>query len=291
MRLLNVETLQLEEFFNNVPAYTILSHTWTNDEVLFKDIENETADQKSAWSLKVKPCCEQTAADGFQYTWIDTLAIDKTNLVELSEAVNSMFRWYEQASLCYVYLFDYPFEDIRPQWLARCRWWSRGWTLQELLAPEFVVFYNSHWREIGSRTSLKCEISTVTEIADVHLEDFKGCTLATKMSWASKRSTTLKEDEAYCLLGVFGIYMPLIYGEGSNAFYRLQLELVKQYSDQSILAWNGQSHSAPYCAIVLSNYEQVSIVTDASLQTLRNASTKVPHGTYCTPYPKTLCSR
>ncbi len=157
-------------------------------------------------------------------------------------SINSMFEWYAKSSVCYAFIADcqasqFPFivDSQRPS-----RWFTRGWTLQELLAPRFVVFVDRDWVDIGTRSSLASQISRSTGIKAENLNDFQDCNIATKMSWAATRNTSVMEDEAYCLLGLFDVHMPLIYGEGRNAFARLQKELITRHDDESVFAWNGQ---------------------------------------------------
>ena len=157
-------------------------------------------------------------------------------------SINSMYEWYAKSSICYALIADCkasqsPFivDTQRPS-----RWFTRGWTLQELLAPKFVVFVDRDWVDIGTRSSLASQISRFTGIKTEHLNDFQDCNIATKMSWAANRNTSVMEDEAYCLLGLFDVHMPLIYGKGRNAFTRLQKELITRHDDESVFAWNGQ---------------------------------------------------
>ena len=151
-----------------------------------------------------------------------------------------MFRWYENAEVCYAYLPDVNIENSerrRYENLRRSQWFKRGWTLQELLAPEDVQFFGCSWISIGSKRTLALEVSSITGIKQEHLVNFKIANVAQRMSWASKRKTTRVEDEAYCLMGIFGVHMPLLYGEGENAFIRLQLEIMKSSDDDSLFAW------------------------------------------------------
>jgi Heterokaryon incompatibility protein (HET) len=249
MRLLDSSTLKLKWFLaEHVPPYAILSHTWGDDEVSFNHMTNASESlQETAGYRKIKDCCQQAMADGFDYVWVDTCCIDKSSSAELSEAINSMFRWYQRAEVCYAYLFDLPSGDehrLETSMFAQSRWWTRGWTLQELLAPTSVVFFDQEWVEIGTKASLQTLISDLTAIEAHILLDYydKGDTIsvAKKMSWASKRQTTRVEDRAYCLMGIFGINMPLLYGEGNNAFQRLQLEILKGSTDHTLFAWTGE---------------------------------------------------
>jgi hypothetical protein len=179
------------------------------------------------------------------WQWIDSCCIDKSSSAELSEAINSMFKWYENSQVCYTYLNDVPVgEDHERENSAfrNSKWFTRGWTLQELLAPQTVVFFSHGWFEIGTRTSLGPLISAITNIGENHLN--KGSHIpstAQKFSWASRRQTLRIEDTAYCLMGLFGVNMPLLYGEGGKAFMRLQLEIIKVSDDDSIFAWVHES--------------------------------------------------
>lgn len=204
-------------------------------------------DQKAGYK-KIQQCCKVGAADGLEYVWIDTCCIDKTSSSELSEAINSMFRWYQEAQVCYAYLSDVPSGlDYRSPKFRRSRWFTRGWTLQELIAPRSLIFFSEGWIDIGTKWSLKSLISDITRI-DVGV--FNGTRLgkfsvAQKMSWASQRETTRIEDTAYCLMGMFGIHMPMLYGEGDRAFMRLQEEILRYSDDQTILAWKAPQNE-PY---------------------------------------------
>jgi hypothetical protein len=173
--------------------------------------------------------------------WIDTCCIDNSSSAELSEAINSMFRWYEKAEVCYVYLLDVPSAPEDPYlWnsvFRRSECFTRGWTLQELLAPYYVDFFDQSWNWIGSKSGLDGLIGDTTRVRD--LLNYKAASVAQKMSWASRRETTRMEDKAYCLLGLFGVYMPPLHGEGDNAFLRLQLEIISKTDDDSIFAWCG----------------------------------------------------
>ena len=247
MRLLCASTITLEEFpEDDVPDYAILSHTWGADEVTYQDYRNPSPKIRlSAGYRKLENCCAQAVADGFEYVWIDTCCIDKTSSAELSEAINSMYRWYREAKVCYAYLSDVTVA-VHPPSLAKCvdfdksRWFSRGWTLQELLAPSCVVFYDLNWVEIGTKSSLRVILQKVTGIDGSALlgREIEE-SVATIMSWSSKRRTTRTEDMAYSLMGLFNVKMPIIYGEGENAFMRLQQEIMQISSDQSIFAWRG----------------------------------------------------
>ncbi|EIW61113.1 HET-domain-containing protein, partial [Trametes versicolor FP-101664 SS1] len=194
-------------------------------------------------SDKIKGICKVARKAGYQYVWIDSCCIDKTSSAELAEAINSMFDLYRLATVCYVYLSDVS-DGTRARKkgssFAKSRWHTRGWTLQELIAPDRVVFLTSGWAPLGTKISLAVTLRRITGI-DIALltgrASLESFSVARRMSWAANRQTTRVEDEAYSLLGIFGVHMSPIYGEGRNAFLRLQEEIIKNIPDQSIFAW------------------------------------------------------
>jgi hypothetical protein len=224
---------------DDIPPYAILSHTWTGGEVTYDDLVAGVGKTKTGY-VKIHFCGERAAEDGLEYFWVDSCCINKATSDELSTAINSMFSWYQRATKCYVYLSDVQLpdelvdaEEFQITWknaYQRSRWFTRGWTLQELLAPASVEFFSKEGRRLGSKISLEQEVSEMTQIPigalrGQHLSEFS---VDERMSWAVKRKTTVKEDKAYCLLGIFGVFMPLIYGEGDDhAFLRLQEEIRK----------------------------------------------------------------
>jgi Heterokaryon incompatibility protein (HET) len=248
MRLLacsNDGHFSLTEFFgHHIPKYAILSHTWGADEVTFKDFtDSEDKGKSKAGYGKLQFCGARAKHDRLQYFWVDTCCIDKSNSVELQEAINSMFRWYQNAAKCYVYLSDVPtgIERADDQFSKRTResafrlsrWFTRGWTLQELLAPdlESIEFFSQEGYYLGDKRTLEPQIYEITKIP---ISALRGSPLShfdveDRLSWAANRQTTREEDKAYSLLGICEVYMPLIYGEGeNNAFRRLRKELGKQ---------------------------------------------------------------
>ncbi|RMY72718.1 hypothetical protein D0862_14403 [Hortaea werneckii] len=317
MLLLNARTYALKFFHTakSAPPYAILSHTWEDDEVLFQDMDDlESAKAKSGWQ-KIEYICRQALEGGLEWAWVDTCCIDKSSSAELSEAINSMFKWYECSTVCYVYLCDLTMNvtlrddaptvsewlgrakqmmSVRPSPLvrdlhasetlwqehvaylkkvtsetmlatrnddrghsrpcneldtsiidalgefSRAKWWSRGWTLQELLAPRNVIFMNQHWQQIARLPAMVVTASTISGVdVEVLLKtaSLQSRCIAERLSWASKRSTTREEDTAYALLGIFDANMPLLYGEGSRAFKRLQEQISLRSNDLSIYAW------------------------------------------------------
>lgn len=326
IRLIDTATLRpsLYESDKDTPQYAILSHTWEyGKEVTLQELEELGVEEISTplYSVpdrdsyyypahptrnrsgftKIVECCCKARLHGLEYVWIDTCCIDKKDPTELGEAINSMFRWYQHATVCYVYLSDINLTSIsdwelhverdelhlkdlegkkaygglfagsqrvfteylgetqeaarrkhqdaraRRRWLhqalskplERCRWLTRGWCLQELIAPRTMSFYDTRWQLIGPKEGLARTLSGVTGVPEgvlLHEDPLDGIPIAAKMSWAGRRQTTRVEDRAYCLLGIFGIYMPLLYGEGDHAFLRLQEEIIKRSNDLSIFA-------------------------------------------------------
>ncbi|KAK5679849.1 hypothetical protein LTS10_007797 [Elasticomyces elasticus] len=269
MRLLNTTTLEFEEFFDTEQVkhkYSILSHCWSQDrsqpEVSHQAFLSKSYDENGAGYQKIRRCCELSKERGHVYTWIDTCCVDKTSSAELSETINSMFAWYRDSAECYVFMDDLSVDvlaeveeiDAEGHWrqgLGReaitdvyaftdSGWFARGWTLQELLAPRNVLFYNVNARFLGTKSDLAAPIAHATGIDSAIIrgqQNIFDTSIAQRMSWASARKTTRLEDTAYCMLGIFDVNMPLLYGERKKAFARLQEAIIRQSDDQSIFAW------------------------------------------------------
>jgi hypothetical protein len=228
-----------------VPAYAILSHTWGVEEVIYQDLkkgkEMSKTVNKAGWR-KLQFCAKQAATDGLEYFWVDTCCIDKQNAVELSTAINSMFRWYQNATRCYVYLSDVSKPgtgaDNKSAWeeaFRKSRWFTRGWTLQELIASRLVDFFSSEGERLGNKFSLESKIYEITGIANKALrgDALSNFSIKERRSWAEHRITTIEEDEAYCLIGIFDVSMVPNYGEGKEkAFRRLEDEIHKLYKSK-----------------------------------------------------------
>jgi len=258
MRLINTTTLQLAGPFltAELPPYAILSHTWGPDELCYQDMSNMTQHMHKRGFLKMQRFCQRALQDGYLYGWVDTVCIDKTSSAELSEAINSMYRWYQKSAMCYVVLedlFTYQASTTLAD-LQKCKWFTRAWTLQELIAPRAVVFVNFDWVEVGRKLEVRfCrKIINITRIDGDTLTGLspKRLSIATRMSWASERQSTRPEDLAYCLLGLFGIAIPLLYGEGgTKAFIRLQEEILRSSDDHTIFAWSTEAAAAVAAAV------------------------------------------
>jgi hypothetical protein len=225
---------------NNIPSYAILSHTWGADdqELTFQDITNGIGRNKAGYR-KIQFCGDQAKKDGLQYVWVDSCCINKSDPIELQTSINSMFRWYQNAAKCYAYLSDISTgkysrssELLWEPAFRQSRWFRRGWTLQELLAPRLVEFFSRDGRRLGTKDSLKQQIFEISGIQIEALEgNLSGFSDRERKSWASRRETKIEEDQVYCLLGIFGVFLPLIYGEGKDhAFRRLQDEIDKRSS-------------------------------------------------------------
>jgi hypothetical protein len=246
MKLINTSTLELHDFYlAELPPYAILSHTWGDEEVNFQEMSSKNCSSKKGFA-KIAKTCQIALADGLEYAWVDTCCIDKSSSAELSEAINSMYQWYAKAAFCYVFLEDLPPDgtwELAEKALPSCRWFTRGWTLQELLAPKTpnnVHFYDKEWFYRGSKVDFISVISKCTRVPVAVLtrvDAMAEYSVASKMSWAARRETTRLEDSAYCLMGIFDVNMPLLYGEGGKAFRRLQEEIIKRHNDLTIFAW------------------------------------------------------
>ena len=188
-------------------------------------------------SPKIRHGCAVARKNGYRYIWIDSCCIDKSSSSELSEAINSMYKWYALADVRYAYLADVPPGDDHHAEESRfreSRWFTREWTLQELIAPVNVVFLSQDWAPIGSKHALGGLVEDVTSInhrALLHLEPLDKFSVAQRLSWAARRKTTREEDRAYSLLGIFDINMPTLYGEGNRAFRRLQEQVMQRIPD------------------------------------------------------------
>ncbi|CAK7234027.1 hypothetical protein SEUCBS140593_008801 [Sporothrix eucalyptigena] len=247
MRLIDVSTLELVEHYPpNIPPYAILSHTWGPHEVTFQEFCRSKGKSKAGYR-KIMNMVKVARDRGHRFIWVDTCCIDKTDSNELSEAINSMYHWYRDAAVCVAFLEDVPHNAPNKD-LFKSRWFTRGWTLQELVAPRHVYFYDANWVCRGPKISFVDEIFARTNIPRRVLNgqaESGGYSLARRMSWAAGRETTRVEDTAYCLLGIFDVSMPLLYGEGRRSFRRLQEEIVKRNSDLTIFAWRSLPTGVP----------------------------------------------
>lgn len=240
MRLIQIndngEVSLTSNLYRQVPPYAILSHTWyadDEDEVSLKDMVKKRAKDKKGFR-KIQFCADQARLNKLGHCWVDTCCIDKKNSVELDEAIRSMYRWYAEAAACYVYLSDVPTSVglmADKVAISMSRWFKRGWTLQELLAPPIVHFFAEDGSFLGDKQALQRQIYVATGIpanalSGAPLSDFP---ITQRLAWASRRETKRPEDLAYCLLGIFGVFLSMMYGEGEvNAFRRLQKAILEK---------------------------------------------------------------
>ncbi|KAF4627339.1 hypothetical protein G7Y89_g10817 [Cudoniella acicularis] len=244
MWLINTTTLARSAVIDSESCtYAILSHTWADGEVTFQEFAQLSHARTKPGFSKIEQTCQLARERGIEYAWVDTCCIDKSSSAELSEAINSMFRWYKNSAACFVFLSDLPDAIVKREMrnsLPNCRWFARGWTLQELIASNDIEFYDRRWIYIGDKVSLQAQLSQITGIDIEVLENndvLPSIPVARRMSWAAKRSTTRVEDLAYCLFGLFDVNLPMLYGEGSKAFLRLQEAIAQENNDLSLLAW------------------------------------------------------
>lgn len=259
MRLINTRTFEQKDRFkdNGTPPYAILSHRWGEHELTYQDFLNTSkaafnspptnlGTDKNSGASKIAHACAQAKQAGLEWIWIDTCCIDKSSSAELTKSINSMFRWYQEAQICFAHLADVNRQDNTKKKadvdneILDSEWFERGWTLQEMLAPREMQFFDANWGPIGSRSELTPLISKAARISPEHLKDFRRASVAQKMSWMAGRVTSEEEDTAYCMLGIFDLNMDLRYGEGRKAFGRLQEMIISSSSDESIFAWRSK---------------------------------------------------
>ncbi|KAH8898551.1 HET-domain-containing protein, partial [Thozetella sp. PMI_491] len=234
--------------------YAILSHTWESGEVIYGDLENGTTfgpqARSKAGMSKISNFCDTAQRKDLEFGWVDTCCIDKSSSAELTESINSMFKWYKSAAVCIVYLHDLApatgrATSVVVSDLRRCKWFTRGWTLQELIAPSNVEFYDAEWNFRGTKDDLAPQLSQITRI-DVEVlrnsDLMYNVPVARRMSWAADRVTTRLEDRAYSMLGIFDVNLSMIYGEGDKAFMRLQEAIAKENNDLSLFAWTSEPY-------------------------------------------------
>jgi hypothetical protein len=222
-----------------IPPYAILSHTWGADaeEVTFADLATGDGKAKRGYE-KIHFCGQQAQQDGLQYFWVDTCCIDKTDKAELSHAIRSMFRWYQNAEKCYVYLSDVSIkkrkvDDVLSKFtwepaFRSSRWFTRGWTLQELLAASTVQFFSQEWAKLGDKTLLKLLIHKITGISlgALNGDPLPQFSVNERLRWKEGRETKREEDGAYSLQGILDVELAPLYGEGAaGAFRRLMDEI------------------------------------------------------------------
>jgi hypothetical protein len=273
MNLLKTDTYEVVRVSRSPPPYAILSHRWEAEEITYdiiKTIKPSALHNPSFPAIptnlrpsaaKIRGACTIAQRQGFKYIWIDTCCIDKTKSEELRYALNMMFKWYRDASICYTYLNDVVFSAPNENMFLSDRqdrrgqpseWFERGWTLQELLAPREMQFFDKRWRPMGTRNKLAILVGRIAGIDPDYLSgkrDLSKASCATKMSWMAGRITRDVEDIAYSLIGIFDVFLTPIYGEGAKAFFRLQEAIMTEYGrfDESLFAWETPQDSKLRC--------------------------------------------
>ncbi|KAF2968984.1 hypothetical protein GQX73_g4585 [Xylaria multiplex] len=276
MWLIDTASLELRSHTTLAPqSYAILSHTWVEEEeVSLQEFQDIDIRRRKNGFQKIKAACELARLRGLKWCWVDTCCIDKTSSAELSEAINSMFRWYKESAVCFAYLSDLLPDPLDErigdfdQDLAKCVWFRRGWTLQELIAPKTLEFFDRDWNVRGTKAALTKTLHNITGVSIRVLENsdrLRETPTGTRMSWAADRQTKRVEDIAYCLLGIFDIYMPLIYGEGERAFTRLQEEIIKDKHDLSIFAWKAEPNGQRFRGLLARSPSEFRLCRDAQL--------------------------
>jgi len=237
LKLRGDDDVEWREFNDDMlPPYAILSHTWGVEEVLYTDLLDGSYKSKAGFR-KILFCGRQAVQDVLQYFWVDTCCIDKRNNTELTKAINSMFEWYRKSCICYAYLSDVSASGDWVGDFRKSRWFKRGWTLQELIAPGHVDFFSLQHTRLGDKLSLELEIRDITGI---QIEVLRGSSLKSipwkaRFEWHKSRQTFEPEDVAYCQFGIFGVSMPLVYGEGAySALRRLREAIVSEMQSENI---------------------------------------------------------
>jgi hypothetical protein len=234
----------LDHSVEQIPPFAILPHRWGDDEVSYRDYVKRRVTTGIDFQNSIDFCnFAKSQPKAYEWVWVDSCCIDKRSSSELTEAINSVYTWYKKATVCYAYMRDFKIAEKRKRdelhGFQQNEWFTRGWTLQELLAPSRVAFYDKDWKIVGTKTSLVTQTRQASGIPEPFLTGQRHpreASVAMRMSWICRRTTTRPEDIAYCILGLFKVNMPLLYGEGEKAFMRLQQEITKASDDESIFA-------------------------------------------------------
>jgi hypothetical protein len=293
MMLLHTGSLGLQYFDpEQIPDYVILSHRWGSEELSFEDVTEEPLSNAASLTRKkkgfgkIEGACNLAARDGYDWIWIDSCCIDKSSSAELQETINSMWKYYAESNICYVYMADVPSSAAgRDQMFQESTWFTRGWTLQELLAPISVEFYAQDWSLIGTKLERHAEIAEITNIdPDVLTQDepIDIFSTAERLSWAAHREVTREEDVAYSLLGLFDVNMPMLYGEGRyKAFTRLQEAIFNTMLDHSIFLFSYSSYpeGQPLLAESPTQFCQRTQCTSCNARGIRCFPPQIPYNT------------
>ncbi|EIW74851.1 hypothetical protein CONPUDRAFT_19246, partial [Coniophora puteana RWD-64-598 SS2] len=238
--------------------YATLSHRWSDEELLFQDFQNDIFIKSClGWKKLLNFCTTARQYYGVSFCWADTCCIDKTSSAELDESIRSMFRWYRNSAVCIVHLAaTSTFTDIDAD-----EWFTRGWTLQELLAPSIIRFFDAGWRPLSLSfndkepgSTILPRISLITGIPSDQVHGFHPSSrmrVDNRMAWAAGRAVTRDEDAAYSLMGIFDVSIPIAYGEGqSRAFCRLVESIISAGGHISALNWSGRCARHPVSSAI-----------------------------------------
>jgi hypothetical protein len=270
----------IAEWVDDVTRFAILSHTWERGELSYQDLHGQNdlsgshlcppdsdqdSDRKRSFE-KLHNFCDIAKEYGTEFAWADNVCIDKSSSAELDESIRSMFSWYRDATICIVYLAQT--NDLRD--LVHDRWFARGWTLQELLAPRHLKFYSKRWHPLTEFLNDKISAEDVRKLNDQrlsrqldllsgailkaaglvmqHVRDFipgiRHPSLPERMQWIARRVTTRGEDQSYSLMGIFDVSISIAYGEGrERAFFRLFQAILEVGYERDWLLWTGRSVS------------------------------------------------
>ncbi|KIJ66015.1 hypothetical protein HYDPIDRAFT_27217 [Hydnomerulius pinastri MD-312] len=271
--------LVVNDIIQGIVRYAMFSHRWdAGGEPTFRDISRGKRSNVAGYA-KLSQFCKTAKALGYKLAWSDTCCIDKGNTAELSEAVQAMYKWYIHCHVCIVHLagsnsiFEFEKES----------WFKRGWTLQELLAPKRVKFYNKDWEPFTGATLTNDKehdlfLETLSRITGIpqqviaadNSNGIRNRSIWEIMSWAANRQTTRVEDVAYSLIGLFDVPLSISYGEGEKAFPRLVEAIIQKKHRWDVFAWSGQASSAhaaiPYSPACYDPFDsQVTLSSDIGI--------------------------
>ncbi|KAI6095815.1 hypothetical protein F5141DRAFT_1265501 [Pisolithus sp. B1] len=249
-------------------GYVMFSHVWQGNEPSFQEVNAV----KSVWDLpetppneKLRSFCKKTRELGYKWAWSDTCCIDKSTSSTLDQSLTSMYKWYADSAATLVFLAD-AVHPSKPGDLTRSLWMTRAWTLQELLAPKVIFFYDSRWKPYlnifgenhKQSVDIMQELADAIKISHRTITTFSPDDLAIreKLRLASTRNATYVEDIAYSLIGIFKSDIRPHYGEGANALGHLLEEIVTRFGEVTVFAWSGKSSYNSCLPASISVYNQ-----------------------------------
>lgn len=245
MWLIETSTFRLSEFTTSVPSYATLSHVTEEDEAPHESPGHIRREICNRSRKTVERACVQARTAGISWLWNYATCVDRYSWAAQSEAINSLAQIYRGCEYTIIYLADLVFElvghETLGERLADCRWFKNIWSIPQIIFSRAAFFFSTDWTQIGTKISLLPLISAIIGIDKPALDDsdcLEDYSIAKRMSWASRMTTTRTEDSAYALLGLFDVSLPIIHGEGQKAFFKLQEEILKDTNDFSLFAWD-----------------------------------------------------